>query len=98
MHILCGPADASSFPVASYHSLDPCTDKEAMRNQKSDYLVRRTLLAVYEDLIGCCIRLHLCHDGFTCTISYSSYGVGYKVGKVYLQALMGKAASICKYL
>ena len=28
----------------------------------------------------------------------SSYGVGYKVGKVYLQALMGKAASICKYL
>lgn len=58
MHILCGPADASSFPVASYHSLDPCTDKEAMRNQKSDYLVRRTLLAVYEDLIGCCIRLH----------------------------------------
>lgn len=41
-----------------HHSLDPCTDKEAMRNQKSDYLVRRTLLAVYEDLIGCCIRLH----------------------------------------
>ena len=36
-----------------HHSLDPCTDKEAMRNQTS----RRTLFLAVLDVIGCCMLL-----------------------------------------